>query len=163
MTDNATIPPPGVHVAHAVHLAAPGVRDNARGFTLIELMIVVAIIAILAAIAYPSYTSFMQRGRRSDAQQLMVQMQNKQEQYILDNRAYSDNPGSGGINAGGTGWTCVNAAGGACTTAFYSITMAATAGPPPGFTITAAALGGQASDGDLTLNNLNAKTPAAKW
>ena len=144
-------------------VSAPSVRGSARGFTLIELMIVVAIIAILGAIAYPSYTSYLQRGRRSEAQQLMVQMQNKQEQYVLDNRAYSDNPGSGGINVGGTGWTCVNAALGACTTTFYSVTIALVAGPPPGYTITAAALGGQASDGNLTLNNLGAKTPTGKW
>ena len=91
-------------------------------------------------------------------------IQNKQEQYILDARTYSTNPGSGGLNVGGTGWTCTNAAGGACSNTFYDITVAISAGPPPGFTITAAPkTGAQLSDGTLTLNNLGAKTPTTKW
>lgn len=45
------------------------------GFTLIELMIVVAIIGILGAIAYPSYTSYVQRAHRADAQAGLLQTQ----------------------------------------------------------------------------------------
>ena len=143
-------------------LVSPSLRRSG-GFTLIELMIVVVIIGILAAIAVPSYSSYMQRARRSEAQQLMLQLQNKQEQYVLDNRAYSDNPGTGGLGLSGNGWTCANAAAGACSNNYYDITAALVAGPPPGYTIAAVAKGGQLSDGNLGLTNLGVKTPSGKW
>lgn len=58
-------------------------QKNIRGFTLIELMIVVAIIGILAAIGYPSYSEQINTGRRTDAQRLMLEQINTLE------RAYS--------------------------------------------------------------------------
>ncbi len=48
---------------------------NARGFTLIELMITVAIVGILSAIAYPSYTEYVRRGHRADARAGLLQAQ----------------------------------------------------------------------------------------
>ena len=47
--------------------------NRIRGFTLIELMIVVAVVAILSAIAVPRYTEFVQRGRRADARSALQQ------------------------------------------------------------------------------------------
>jgi type IV pilus assembly protein PilE len=59
-----------------------------RGFTLIEVMVVVAIIAILAAIALPNYTDYVTRGRIVEATAGLGDARNKMEQYYQDNRTY---------------------------------------------------------------------------
>jgi type IV pilus assembly protein PilE len=60
-----------------------------RGFTLIELMIVVAIVAILAAIAFPSYTQQVRKGRRVDAKSAMLDLAARQENFFATNNRYS--------------------------------------------------------------------------
>lgn len=61
-----------------------------KGFTLIEVMIVVVIIGILSAIAYPNYSEYVRRGARADAMTLLLDAANKQEQFFVDNREYSN-------------------------------------------------------------------------
>ena len=60
------------------------------GFTLIELMVVVAIIGILASIAYPSYLAYVQRAKRADAQAIMSENAQFMERYFTTNGKYAD-------------------------------------------------------------------------
>jgi type IV pilus assembly protein PilE len=68
-----------------------------KGFTLLELMIVVAIVAILAAIALPSYQDYITRSKFAEATSTLADLRVKMEQYFMDNRRY---------NVGGTPGTC---------------------------------------------------------
>jgi type IV pilus assembly protein PilE len=62
---------------------------RARGFSLIELMIVIVIVGVLSAIAWPSYQQYVQRSNRAAAQSFMMTIAQRQEQYILTNRSYA--------------------------------------------------------------------------
>lgn len=66
------------------------VMKTQSGFTLIELMIVVAIISLLAAIAYPAYTDYVIKSKRSIATSTLTQVAARQEQYRMDNKQYAD-------------------------------------------------------------------------
>lgn len=68
-----------------------------KGFTLVELMVVVAIIAIISTVAYPSYTEYVRKSKRSDAHAGIQQVMAAQERYFAKERAYADfaNPFNG--------------------------------------------------------------------
>lgn len=63
-------------------------RDSAAGFTLIELMVVVAIVAIIAAIAIPSYTAQVRKSRRADATSTLGDAQLRQERWRAEHPAF---------------------------------------------------------------------------
>lgn len=124
---------------------------NNAGFTLIELMIVVIIIGILGAIAYPSYQTHLLKGRRAAAQSHLMDIAQRQQQYLLDARSYA------------VSLAALNMTTPTDVSTYYAISIDADAGTPPGFTVTATPSGAQASDGVLTINNLGVKTPSDKW
>jgi type IV pilus assembly protein PilE len=71
-----------------------------KGFSLMELMIVVAIVGILAAIAYPSYQNYVLRTGRSDGQAKMMEIIQAQERFYSQNQTYTTNLGAGGLAYG---------------------------------------------------------------
>lgn len=127
------------------------------GFTLIELMIVVAIIGILAAVAYPSYTDSVARSNRSEGQRELLRIANLQEQFYMDNRSYTTDMTALGLNA--SPFVTEND--------HYAIS-ATTSDGGNAFTLTAKASTAQAkidlsACGSLTVTDGGEKAPAACW
>jgi type IV pilus assembly protein PilE len=69
----------------------------ARGFTMLEIMLVVAIIGTLAAIAVPSYADYVRRSRILDAVARLADARARMEEYFLDQRSYVDAGGRCGV------------------------------------------------------------------
>lgn len=132
---------------------------RARGFTLIELMTAVGIVAILSAIAYPAYLRYTVKSNRSAAQSYLMNAAQKQQQILLDSRAYA------------TTYGALNDSPPAAVTNFYTVTFTTDASasgactPAPCFILQAAPLAGtlQASDSTLTLDNAGNKSPTNLW
>ncbi|MCH8178708.1 MAG: prepilin-type N-terminal cleavage/methylation domain-containing protein [Proteobacteria bacterium] len=75
--------------AHTSTPIRPAIAAAVRGFTLIEVMIVVAIVAILASVAVPAYTNYIRRGAMQEAFSNLSAQRIRLEQYYQDNRSYS--------------------------------------------------------------------------
>lgn len=134
-------------------LPVPGGSRNS-GFTLIEMMIVVAVVGILAAIAYPSYQEHVRQARRADAQTALLELAQFMERHYTANGKYltaanaaPELPFSGAPKDGAT--------------KYYDLSFAS-APTASSYTLSAEPKGVMASDacGTLTLSNTGAKGQA---
>jgi len=125
-------------------------KAKVRGFTLIELMVVVAIVAILAAIAVTTYSTQVRKSRRADAMAKIQDTQLKLERWRVDHADYT-----------GSGITIP-------TSSYYSFSITAAAGTPNDYVVQAAPQLDQEKDSCGTLKITNAagvisKSPANCW
>ena len=138
-------------------LRAGQVPRAARGFSLLELMIVVAIVAIIAAVAIPNYQEHSKNGRRATAAAALIDATSRQEQFFLDNKTYTTTIIAGGLNMavvteGGSYGLSVDIPTGACPVIRC-------------FRVRATPQGAQVGDrcGTMTINSDRIKTPSGCW
>jgi len=115
-----------------------------RGFTLIELVVAIAIIGIIASIALPSYLEYVKKGRRAAAQSHLMDVAQRQQQYLLDTRSYAASLSALDLTTPSD------------VSGFYTITIAVGEGGPPSFTATATPISGSAQASDPTFRCQNA-------
>src|SRR3954462_13376380 len=117
-------------------------RNTSRGFSVIELMVVVAIVAVLGVLATNSYSSSVRKSRRTEARTALLDLASREERFMSTNSTYTNSLTALGYSAGpmplkvGSG--------------YYQITIpaptAATSNTPATFTITAAPVSGKGQD-----------------
>lgn len=129
-------------------------RSRSRGWTLIEMMIVMAILAALLALAYPAYSEQMRKARRADGKQMLLDAAQRQQQYYTTKGTFASSHTQLNLSSSSSeGYYTLDVTGNATT-----------------YTLTAVPAGAQTSDtkcGSLTINHLGTKSntgslPASK-
>jgi type IV pilus assembly protein PilE len=138
-------------VSPRMHLSMS--RRTQQGFTLVELMITVVVISILLGIAVPSYRQHVIRSKRTAAQAAMMDLANREQQFLVANRAYANK-----ATLEASGYVLPSE-----VSESYTWDVVPGTGSSPSFTITFTGTGGQAPDGALTLTSAGVKAPAEKW
>jgi type IV pilus assembly protein PilE len=122
-------------------------KQHNKGFTLVEVMIVVAIIGVLATLGYPSYLSAVKKGQRGDAIDSLVLLAGRMEEFYMNNDTYA----GATINAGGTGTVGSN------QTSDSLYTLSITSATAFAYSLTATPTGTDLECTTLTLNQLGQK------
>jgi type IV pilus assembly protein PilE len=124
-----------------------------RGFSLIELMVALAVVAILASVAFPSYLAYVRTSSRTEAQSLITDAATRQQQWLVDRRAYATTMTQLGVSVP------------ADLASKYTFAIATADGPPPTYTFTATAIGDQTKDKcpAMTIDNTGNRTPSTCW
>jgi type IV pilus assembly protein PilE len=129
---------------HMVSSVTVKLHARLRGFTLIEVMIVVAVVAVLASIALPSYQEHVRKSRRVDAQAAMLELAQAMERAYTINNAYPDTLPAGVADR---------------VANFYTLTLSAQTAQT--YTLQAVPTAKQSADScsTLTLTHTGARTP----
>ncbi|MFC1748695.1 type IV pilin protein [Pseudomonadota bacterium] len=137
-------------------------NTKTKGFTLIEVMMVVAIVGILAMIAYPSYTDIIRKTNRADGMASLMKVMGSQERYYSEKNTYA-------MTLPWLGYDYVTATTQVWSTEekyTLSATTCSTGGIDVCVKVVAEGRDGQENDTNcepLTLNSRGEKTPAACW
>ncbi len=131
--------------------------NRSKGFSLIELLVVVTIIGIIASIAYPSYQDQVTKSKRTDAQGALLSFGLAMERYYTTNNTYLGAAGTQAVPAdAGAPWVFATESPLDGAKKSYDLTIKAGA-TQSSFTLVATPKGSQAGDGILELDSTGAK------
>lgn len=123
------------------------------GFTIIELMLVVAVAAVLALVAYPSFMESVRKGRRAEAVAALAQVQQAQERWRSNNPSYANNAKLTPVPPGGLGLDANTSSG------LYTLSIDAADGS--GYTATTTAVAGTSQSRDTQCTVMRVRVASA--